>query len=126
MLFIIHRLAGFVAMVTALMWLVAYRSARQSFVNGARRKPFVRFYQLCLALLAVLVSQCAWIGRALDGRWVELVSPLPVYNFVSRPDVPMAHVLVSTHVTAANILLVAVSIHAMFAVTHWLSGRHGR
>lgn len=125
-LFAIHRAAGIVTLVAALVWLARYRSARVGLVDGARRHPLVRLYHLGLAVLAVIVSLCAWVGRALDGRWTELISPLPVYNFVSRPDVPLAHGLLSTHATIAKTLLAGVAIHAAFAAAHWLAKRQGR
>ena len=113
-------------MATSLAWLLYYRLPRNSFVHGDRRHLLVRGYQAGLAALAVVMGMLAWIGRALDGRWIELVSPLPVYNFVSRPDVPLAHALLSFHAYLSGVMLAAVMVYATFAGAHWLRDRTRR
>lgn len=125
-LFAVHRAAGMIGMATSLAWLLYYRLPRNSFAHGGRRHLLVRGYQVGLAALAVAMGMLAWIGRALDGRWIELVSPLPVYNFVSRPDAPLAHALLSFHAYLSGVMLAAVMVHATFAGAHWLRDRTRR
>lgn len=122
-LFAIHRVAGMIVLVAALVWLMRFGFPRSSFVHGGRHHLLIRAYHAGLAALAVMTALFAWIGRGLDGRWAELVSPLPVYNFVSRPDVPLAHTLLSSHALLARALLVALTIHAVAAAGHWLKDR---
>lgn len=121
-LFVIHRAAGMVTLIVAIVWLLRYRAHSRGSGREVRSLA-VRLYHLGLAVMAAVLAMFGWVGRALDGRWAELFSPLPPYNFVSRPDVPLAHRLLSTHATLANVLLIAVAVHVTFAAAHWAYGR---
>lgn len=125
-LFVLHRGAGMVAGVAILIWVVGFCPRQHSFVHGKERQMFVRLYQSGLAILLAATAFCAWVGRALGGRWIELVWPLPIYNFVSRPDIPLAHALLALHAELANIILITVTIHAAFAAIHWVRERRNK
>lgn len=121
-LFIAHRIVGFGAGVCGLAWLVRFRFP-QRFRQAPDRHHFaIRLFQLGLVLLAIAVASFAWIGRSLAGRWIELISPVPTFNLVSRPDTPLAHTLLTAHGTLAKVMLVAAMVHSTSAALHWLQG----
>lgn len=119
-LFAVHRLTGFFAGICALVWFARFRFPQSRLPVADRRDIWIRAFQFALVAMATVLTGVAWIGRALDGRWIELISPLPAYNFVSRPDTPLAHALMSVHGTLAYVMLAGLLIHAGSAGIHKL------
>lgn len=121
-LFVAHRITGFCAGVCCMVWLIWFRFPQRSKLAADRSHITIRLFQLALVVLALSIASTAWIGRSLGGRWLELISPLPVFNLVSRPDSPLAHKLLTVHGTLAKLMLAALLVHVTSAGLHWLRG----
>lgn len=119
-LFAAHRTAGFCAGVCGIIWLIRFRFPQRRKQAPDRHHVAILLFQFSLVVLAMVIASAAWIGRALAGRWVELISPLPSFNLVSRPDSSLAHTLLTAHGALAKVMLATVLIHAASAALHWL------
>lgn len=125
--FAAHRIAGLCGGVCGVFWLVRFRFPQRRKQTPDRTHIAIRVFQFVLVLLLLSIVSTAWIGRSLGGRWLELISPLPVFNLVSRPDSALAHELLTVHGMLAKIMLAALLVHATSAGLHWLwDGRFRR
>lgn len=116
-LFAIHRLSGITGGFLGFFWLVRYRFPQRATGIAAKWNIFIRLFQLTLLVASILMALSAWIGRSLDGRWLELISPWPVYNFVSQPEFGWAYSLIYFHAWLAAPLALIVSLHAAAGIT---------
>lgn len=116
-LFIMHRWAGFGALVLLLLWVLRRGIAWRPRAH-ADEAQLAALAQNALAALGILMASMGWLARAQDGRWLELISPLPIHNLVSRPDTWLAHQLYYLHALIAKVLVATIMAHALMAAWH--------
>lgn len=119
-LFVVHRVSGIAAGIAALIWMRERLVPLMSVTTGR----LVKGFHAVLATAVAALAGTAWYGRALDGRWAELYSLMPLYNFVSRPDTPLAHSLLHFHTWFAYWLASACAIHTVFGLLHAFNTRN--
>lgn len=117
-MFIIHRIAGIIGGLLALFWAATRFASVNRQAKALGTFWWIKIAHAAIIAMIVIIVLFAWIGRSLDGRWSELYSLLPVYNLVSRPNVPWAHFLLHNHNQLAHLLLVLAIGHAIFGIMH--------
>ena len=122
-LFLVHRTAGLVAALLGMVWLVTRLPTLllSERMRGAKR--WIKWVHVSVVFFVVVLAGTAWLGRAQDGRWVELISPVPVYNFVSRPDTSLAYLLFYAHTIMAPWLFVLVIGHSIIGIVRLFAVR---
>lgn len=126
LLFLVHRAFGILAAVLGIAWVVTRLPGLFASNRSLAVKRWIKWIHVAIVVFVISLSGAAWLGRAQDGRWMELVSFVPVYNFVSRPDTPLAHYLLYAHAKASPWLLVLVVGHAVMGIFHLIGDKRDK
>ena len=109
-LFALHRGAGLMVGMLAIVWLWLRRDCF--------RQGWVGFWHALLLNIALLIPLAPWLARMLEGCLEEAFALVPVYNLVSRPESGLSYLLFHWHRMLIAGFLVLLGIHVAAALFH--------
>ncbi|EFO28871.1 hypothetical protein TRICHSKD4_4683 [Roseibium sp. TrichSKD4] len=96
LLFNIHRLAGVLAGVLALLWMGVWSvGAIRNAANGHAdvRLTWLGLYHAGLLIIGFLIPLLPWLARGQEGRWDELYVLVSPFNLVAHPTTDFAYLV---------------------------------
>ena len=109
-LFALHRGAGLMTGLLAIVWLWLRRDRL--------RRGWIGWWHAMLLCIALLTPLAPWLARMLEGRFEEAFALVPAYNLVSRPENDLSYLLFQCHRILIRGFLVLLGIHAAAALVH--------
>jgi len=123
LLFNIHRLAGVLTGVLALLWMGvwsvgAIRSAAYGRVHV--RVNWLGLYHAGLLIIGFVIPLLPWLARGQEGRWDELYVLVSPFNLVSHPTTDFAYWLLDKHKALVELMAYLLALHILGALHHAL------
>ncbi len=117
-LFATHRLTGLLAGLLLLVWFFIRLKDLFGAIANRRTFRFLGIFHIGFGLACFALPILPWIARSQEGRFAELYSLWPVFNFASHPPTDFVYKLLHQHKQLADIILILIVVHIAGALFH--------